>query len=105
MTHIACESKLCLVVRSSIHLCKETGYQSGIVIYYARAAPQHLVQESNVGTEEGNTLFSFSKTNLSGMVMTFEREKIEIHIPFPWYLSEFVKCGGPWSIILVGSSV
>ena len=72
------------------------------VIYYARAAPQ---QELNVGTEEVNTLFSFSKTNLNGMVITFEREKIEIHIPFPWYLSEFVKCGGPWSIILVGSSV
>ena len=50
MTHIACETKLLSVVRSSIHSWPGNLVAIGhAVVYYARL-PMHLVQELNVGT-------------------------------------------------------
>ena len=51
MTHVACQSKLRLVVRSSLHPCPENLVAKGrAVVYYAWAALTHIVQELNVGT-------------------------------------------------------
>ena len=47
MTHVAYESKLRSVVRSSLHPCQNTGWQLGV---RSCSMPKHLVQELIVGT-------------------------------------------------------
>ena len=50
MTHVACETTLLSVVRSSIYSCPGNLVAIGrAVVYYARL-PMHLVQELNVVT-------------------------------------------------------
>ena len=50
MTHIVCESKLHSVVRSSMHPCQETEWQSGVWLCIMPGLPMHLVQELDVDT-------------------------------------------------------
>ena len=50
MTHVVCESKLRLVVRSSMHPCPGNWVAIGMRSHILPRPPTHLVQELNVGT-------------------------------------------------------
>ena len=50
VSHVVCESKIRLVLRSSCIYAKDTGGQSGVWSCVMPGQPTHLVQELNVGT-------------------------------------------------------
>ena len=49
MTHVASESKLGSVLRSSMHLCLGTWVAIRRAVVFLRKLPMHLVQELNAG--------------------------------------------------------